>query len=158
MWDMTYTHDKLIRMSISINISIHTHTYTYKYTRFVHVYHGSNTIQQSHTACNTLHHTATHCGTLQHTAAHCYTLLHTATLCSTLQHTAVHCSTLLQTTTRGVCIATHCNTLQHVVYVYQGNAGEWHESKHAQSHHNTLQDTATNCNKLQYTAAQSNTL
>jgi len=125
------------------------------------------TLQHTTTRCNTLHytqHTATYhselhrgatrgphntttCKILRHTAAftttHCNTLQHTTTLCDTLQHAAT-CELHRKTNCdpqKNKLWPTHCNTPPLVDYTRD------HLLSTTLQHSNTLQHTATRCDR-----------
>jgi len=99
-------------------------------------------------------HTATHCNTMHHTATYCNTLEHTATYCNTLQHTATHCNTLQHTPeplSRPHILIYIYHTLQHIYHTLQQSPPHATAKAlslfHTAAHGNTLQHTATHCNR-----------
>ena len=91
------------------------------------------------------------------------TLHHTATHCNTLQHNVcVWHDTLTHVIFSG---ATHCNkmrdTLQHTATLcnrLHQTATHCNTLQHTATHYNTLRHTATHCNTQQHTATHCNTL
>jgi len=111
-----------------------------------HVTH-SNTLKHTATHCNTLQHTATLNNTVQYSATHCNTLQHTATHCNALQHTATH---LLLIINHGVDQRIQHGTLQHSATHYRHSAIQCKTLHIAALHCDTVQQTATQCNRLQH--------
>jgi len=104
-------------------------------------------VQHTTARCSKLQHSTAHCNTLQHTAtqkcmsklAICSVLCatHNSTLHNTLRHPATHSNILQRKPPKLACTNSRC-----ALYSVQ----------HTTPHSSTLQDTATNWNRLQLTA------